>query len=266
MSYTARTMRRVAFLPPLLLAITAATPCFAQTLNPDPGRDLEARNHFQVGRESFARGDFERAAAEFEQAYELSHRPGLQYNIGTAYERLHRWQEARDAFQRYLELVPDAPDRAEVEGRLRVINQELNRPAAPPPPPPPPPVVIVQGPAVTPDPPRPWRTVFWITGATTVIVGAGTLAVGLLANSRYNDLVATCSPTCRQDDVDDMRLRATIVNIGIIGTSVLAAATVTSLLIDQFSRPRPPTGPISRPSVGLTPLPGGALFAFEGTL
>ena len=266
MSYTARTMRRVAFLPTLLLAITAATPCFAQTLNPDPGRDLEARNHFQVGRESFARGDFDRAAAEFEQAYELSHRPGLQYNIGTAYERLHRWQEARDAFQRYLELVPDAPDRAEVEGRLRVINQELNRPAAPPPPPPPPPVVVVQGPTVTPDAPRPWRTVFWVAGATTVLVGAGTLAVGLLANSRYNDLVANCNRMCPQNDVDDMQLRATIVNVGIAGTSVLAAVTVTAILLDQFAHPRPPTGPLSRPIVDLTPLPGGALLSFGGAL
>lgn len=252
---------------PIALALTLLlAPLTAAAQTSDPARDAEGRQHFQAGRDAFARGDFAGAATEFERAYALSRRPQLLYNIGRAYQEQLRWEDAHRSFQHYLDAIPDAPDRAEVEGRLRVINQELNRPAAPPPPPPPPPVVVVQGPTVTPDAPRPWRTVFWVAGATTVLVGAGTLAVGLLANSRYNDLVANCNRMCPQNDVDDMQLRATIVNVGIAGTSVLAAVTVTAILLDQFAHPRPPTGPLSRPIVDLTPLPGGALLSFGGAL
>ena len=74
-------------------------------------RDRTARAEFTAGREAFSHGDFRDAAARFEHAYQLSQRRELLYNIGTAYERLHRWAPARDAFREYLESIPKAPER-----------------------------------------------------------------------------------------------------------------------------------------------------------
>lgn len=238
-----------------------------------PNSDQLAREHFARGRDAFSNGDFATAAREFDQAYQLSNRPQLLYNIGTAYERLHNWNEANVAFHRYLDLVPAAADRAEVEARIRAIEIELahiaearevqtNTSTR---------VVVVERQVGVPvDPPRPWRTAFWITGGLTVVAGGVTLATGLIANGRYNTLVSTCGARpqrCDQENVDDMALRQTIVNAGIITTSVFAAATVTFFILDLL-RPAPrPIGPIA-PTVhaGVLPLPGGGLVAVEGAL
>ncbi|MBP6833920.1 MAG: hypothetical protein KA978_24255, partial [Deltaproteobacteria bacterium] len=80
-------------------------PVVASAQPADPTRDAEARQHFATGRDAFSRGDFATAVTEFERSYALSRRAQLLYNIGTTYERLHRWEEARSALQRYLDAV-----------------------------------------------------------------------------------------------------------------------------------------------------------------
>jgi len=91
------------------------------------GSDEEARAVFSAGREAYARGDYEAALESFRQAYELSGRPELQFNIAQAADRLRRDREARDAFEAYLRAIPDAPNRVEVEARLRVLREEIAR-------------------------------------------------------------------------------------------------------------------------------------------
>lgn len=91
------------------------------------GSDEEARVVFSAGREAYARGDYESALESFRQAYELSNRPELQFNIAQAADRLRRDRDARDAFEAYLNAVPDAPNRVEVEARLRVLREEIAR-------------------------------------------------------------------------------------------------------------------------------------------
>ena len=229
-------------------------------------RDREAREHFQVGRDSFNNGDYVTAVSEFERAFELSGRPQLLYNIGTSYDRLHRWQQARDSFRRYLQALPDSLDRAEVEGRLRVIEDEIQRAEAATRPH----VVVVERPVIVQrivrdEPARPWRTVFWVAGAATLAAGTATLVVGLLANTRYNNLLISCGNTtqgCPRADIDDMNVRQTVVNIGIATTSVLAAGALVSYLLDA-TRSRESAGP---PRASLAPLPGGGILFFEGAL
>lgn len=91
------------------------------------GADEDARVVFQAGREAYARGDYESALEAFRQAYEMSNRPELLFNIGQTADRLRRDREARDAFDAYLENVPDAANRVEVEARLRVLREDIAR-------------------------------------------------------------------------------------------------------------------------------------------
>lgn len=255
-------MHRGAFV--LAGVFTFITPIVAFAQVSPSTRDDEARTRFERGRDAFNRGEFSVAATEFERAYALSRRPQLLYNIGTAHERLHRWELARTAFQRYLDEVPDAHDRDEVRARLTVIDAELSREAAPPPDPR---VVIVERRvAVTPRS-RPWRIAFFVTGGLTVLAGVGTLAVGLLANQRYDELRASCAPDCRNDDVSDMRLRQGIINGGIVATATFFAASVTSIIIDSVLQSRTAhREPAQRTTAGVAPLPGGAVFTLGGTL
>ena len=74
-----------------------ATPAAAQS-----SADEEARVHFEAGRVAFSRGRYESALASFQEAYELSQRPALLYNIGTTFDRLRRDQEAIEAVERFL--------------------------------------------------------------------------------------------------------------------------------------------------------------------
>lgn len=100
------------------------SPTLAQSATESP--DTEARNLFEAGRLAFAGGSFERALSYFKQAYDLSHRAPLLYNIGVAADRLRHDQEALDAFEQYLREVPSAANREEVEGRVTAIRSALN--------------------------------------------------------------------------------------------------------------------------------------------
>lgn len=246
-----------------LTVLLAPAPVAAQPS--DPARDAEARQHFQAGRDAFSRGDFATAATEFERAYALSRRAQLLYNIGRAYQEQLRLEDAHRAFQHYLDAVPNAPDRAEVEGRLRIIEVAMTHASAPPPPPPPPRVVVVERPVIAQPPEsRPWRTLFWVSGGLTLLTGGATVALGLLADRQYQELLRDCAPRCPESSVSDMELRQGLVNAGIITTSVLFAGAVTSFILDRAQRRPSPTG-VLPPRAAVAPLRGGAAVLVEGT-
>jgi tetratricopeptide (TPR) repeat protein len=91
----------------------------------DAGRDEEARSLFEAGRTAFAAGRFESALARFREAYELSGRTALLYNIGTAADRLRRDAEALEAFRAYVAAEPGAENRGEVEARIAVLERAV---------------------------------------------------------------------------------------------------------------------------------------------
>lgn len=249
--------------------VVAATLCpVAASAQPaDPTRDAEARQHFATGRDAFSRGDFATAVTEFERSYALSRRAQLLYNIGTTYERLHRWEEARSALQRYLDAVADAPDRAEVEGRIRIIDVEIQHQAYQPPPPvaPAPRIVVVDRPVVV-QGVRPWQITAWVAGGLTVVSGGLALGIGLLANDRNNTLISTCAPPqhagCSEADISDMRLRQGLVNASIASAGVFAALAVTAVILDRVldRHDAPPQGPT------VTPTAGGVVVGWGGAL
>jgi tetratricopeptide (TPR) repeat protein len=100
----------------------------AQAEPPPPGaRDDEARGLFEAGKAAYEDGRFEDALAYFERAYALSPRPGLQYNLGLAYDRLRRDAEALQAFETYLSEQPDPAREQEVQNRVRALREHLAR-------------------------------------------------------------------------------------------------------------------------------------------
>lgn len=91
----------------------------------DAGLDEEARSLFAAGRTAFEAGRFESALERFREAYELSGRAALLYNIGTAADRLRRDAEALEAFRAYVAAEPDASNRGEVEARIAVLERAV---------------------------------------------------------------------------------------------------------------------------------------------
>lgn len=89
--------------------------------------DSAARAIFEDGRRAFESGDFETALSRFQNAYDISHRPLLLWNIATTLDRLRRDEEALTMFESYLEAVPDAANRVEVTGRIRSLRESVDR-------------------------------------------------------------------------------------------------------------------------------------------
>lgn len=88
----------------------------------DETRDSEARGLFDAGVSAYGGGRYEEALGYFQRAYDLSERPVLLYNIGTAAERARRDEVALRAYEQYLERVPDAANRARVETRITALR------------------------------------------------------------------------------------------------------------------------------------------------
>lgn len=110
-----------------LLTVSAWAGAAAQAQEQPSQLDEAARLTFEQAREDFVAGRYEQALVRFRQAYELSPRPGLLYNIAQTLDRLRRDEETVAALREYLAAVPDAPNRPEVEARIRVLDQALAR-------------------------------------------------------------------------------------------------------------------------------------------
>jgi tetratricopeptide (TPR) repeat protein len=87
--------------------------------------DRKARALFQDGKQAFENGQYRDAWDYFRKAYLLSKRPELLYNVGQSADRLRMDREALDAFRLYLEKLPNAANRREVENRVRALEDRL---------------------------------------------------------------------------------------------------------------------------------------------
>lgn len=86
--------------------------------------DQAARAHYRAGASLYAAGSFDRAAAEFEEAYHLSNRPALLYNAYIAYRDGSDVPHAVDALRRYLDQSPDAPNGVILRARLHSLERQ----------------------------------------------------------------------------------------------------------------------------------------------
>ncbi len=91
-----------------------------------PADQAEARALFHRAVEAFDEGDFQSALDRFERSYELSQRPVLLYNIGSAADRLRNDERAISAFRAYLEALPDADNAASVRARLTHLEATVS--------------------------------------------------------------------------------------------------------------------------------------------
>ncbi|MBX3268957.1 MAG: tetratricopeptide repeat protein [Sandaracinaceae bacterium] len=102
---------------------------------PDSTYEGEARALFEAGLAAYEGGRFEEALRYFQRSYELSGRPELLNNIGTAAERAREDQLALSAYESFLERVEpteaNAPARARAETRIADLRARLAREAEP---------------------------------------------------------------------------------------------------------------------------------------
>ncbi len=152
-----------------------------------PATDLEAERHATLGQRFLERGDGQRAVEEFRRAYEVKADPRYLYDIATAYDHAGLDAQARFYYERYLEAVPDAPDREDVEEHLATLGRQ-------PPPPAPAPAAslpsfahdLVVVPVADTPPPRPLWKRWWAWAAFGAVVVGSAVAIFALGHGGGN--------------------------------------------------------------------------------
>jgi tetratricopeptide (TPR) repeat protein len=230
-------MRLVAAMAGFALVL-APSLSFAQA-KPASASDQEAaKAHYLAGSAYYEQADYADAVREFNEAYRLSKRPDLLYNLAISYERLDQFDHAIDALQRYLVEKPEAQDRALIQSRIENLEKRRDTPK-----PPAPPVAAAPAPAPPPPPPRRPRhlpsLVVGGLGAAALLAAIGT---GVSAQLLHDDLDSRCfNHTCAPSDQADIdRGKALTISTDVlIGVGAAAVVTGVVLFVLEARRARP---------------------------
>jgi tetratricopeptide (TPR) repeat protein len=169
-----------------------ATPAHAQVSDEEL-----ARAHYLTAQSYYQQGRVREALQQFDEAYRISKRPALHYNMGICYERLGQTADAIAAYDRYLSEDTTATDRVDVQAHIDQLRARLPPPAPPPAPvrAPPPESVVASQPAPK-DEKKPLVKQGWFWGVVGGGAGLVVLAVvvGVVAGTSGNDGPRTLAP------------------------------------------------------------------------
>ncbi|MBN2716638.1 MAG: hypothetical protein JXX14_12345 [Deltaproteobacteria bacterium] len=223
----------------VVLGLLVATSAFADDT-------AAARGYYQQGVDAFKADDFETALANFTEAYNLSGKPGILFNLALCQEKMGQGDRAIAYYELYLEEMPDAPDAEAV--RLRI--EELQNPEGTVPEPGPTAPAGEKEPEETsetasanttnegtsssdaplrvevePDPNgRKYNIAqgLFIGGGTLFLVTGGLTTVA--AFRKYNSLETVCAPDCSDSQVKSVKRLAVAADIQ-MGLAIGALAT-----------------------------------------
>jgi tetratricopeptide (TPR) repeat protein len=205
-----------------LLILLLATPAFAQPTADDRAR---AKTLFDDGSSEYRAGHYDRAIDLFQDAYKLSHAPGLLFNIAQAYRLEGACAQALEYYQRSLDEDPAADNRAEMQDRVVEMQACVNAKPPDPAPPPPPPVVtppVMTTRAAAEPPPRVHRR---YAPLVTTAAGAAVALTGAIlywrARVKFDEVEPTCP--CPEGSFSGWE-KATTASYVMMGAGALAAA------------------------------------------
>ncbi|MCA9536362.1 MAG: hypothetical protein KC593_21920 [Myxococcales bacterium] len=268
-----------ALLTSMLLAVggVAAAPAWAQSPTADAGdaddrqaHDARARELYILGDEFYANGRYEAAEEAFAEAYRLSGRPLLLFNLANAQERSGRWTDAADNLRSYREHAPPAELPA-LDARIgalerRIADRDAESREEP--------VVVIQHESadlpqlsaeeleVPRQPVRPERVLLPVAAALTV----GTFVLALRVRAARQDARAACVSSagqrlCLPDAASplarDRRLS--------LSTDLMAAAALTSAALGVWTLVRGRRArAVDDPTLQVGVYPRGFRLALEG--
>jgi hypothetical protein len=111
------------------LAVGGAAPAHAT----DDPLAVEAKKHYEEGTKAFNLGEYPRAIAEFKAAYNAKPDPLLLYNIAQSFRLGSDAAQALFFYKSFLRNMPNAPNRKEVEGRIRTLEKLVEEQKSQPP-------------------------------------------------------------------------------------------------------------------------------------
>lgn len=194
----------------------------------EPELDRAARLIFESASRAYEAGDFQDALDRYVQAYDLSQRALLLYNIALCHDRLDNEAKAAEYYERFVSEVPDSPRAPVARSRAEILRaSEAEREAAATPVPPP----TESQPTLQEADSRSLAgpiAAFGVAG-----VGLITFAVaGLLSSSRLSSAEDTCAGPvgCDVAELDGVDRASLVADIG-LGVAIAGAVVGTILLL-----------------------------------
>jgi tetratricopeptide (TPR) repeat protein len=239
----------------LLVAVMALSSVALAQAAPTANDNEAARAHFMAGSAYYEQANYADAVKEFNEAYRLSQRPDLLYNIALAYERLENLDEAIGALEKYLTLKPGAQDRNIIAARIENLKKRRASAQAAPSPAP----IVAQPPPPTQPPPRKPRHVASLAvggvGLAVLIAAVGTGAAALRDQSELDSVCQNMRcPASKQGQIDEGKALALSTDV-LIGVGSAMVLTGVILLIVESRRPQPAR-------TALRPAAGGLVVRF----
>jgi|GEM_PF-3437518 len=99
------------------MVLTLAGPASAQK------RMEDAKREFLAGRAAYDKSDYAGAYDHFKRSFVLSQEPALLYNISSALQGLGRPGEAAESLRDYLKIIPNDPERTQIEQRIGTLTE-----------------------------------------------------------------------------------------------------------------------------------------------
>lgn len=97
------------------------------TPDDEAAKKAKAKAAYDRGLSHYNLGEFDAAITEFKDAYAISSAPGLLFNIAQSYRLKKDYEQATYFYTTYLRLKPDAPNREDVEARLKEMDELLKQ-------------------------------------------------------------------------------------------------------------------------------------------
>ena len=89
---------------------------------PSPETVATAKEHFNQGNRHYELGHYQEALSEFEVAYMAVPDPAFLFNIAQCHRKMGHDKEAVGFYKSYLRAAPNAPNRADVQKRIRELE------------------------------------------------------------------------------------------------------------------------------------------------
>jgi hypothetical protein len=233
----------------------AGAPAAAAPAAAPSSTEIQAREAFERGRIHYDNGDFPRAATAFEEAYRLSGRDGLLYNLYLAYRDANNQDKAAEALRSYLTKVEVIENRPQLESRLKALDegiaqrkarealeaeerasesrQQAERDAA------------AKQAAASPSPAAPppeENKKWWLPGVAVAAGGAalmlGSIGTGVMASSKASELEDKC-PTKKDCDpslkstADSGKTMAVVTDVLLFGGAAVVVVGGVLLLLKR---------------------------------
>ena len=97
----------------------------AQAKDGSTDNKAAAKEHYTRGTSFYDLGHYDEAIKEFEAAYELKNDPAFLYNLAQSYRMAGKHDQALHFYKTYLRYVPKAPNKADIEEKIKIEEQAV---------------------------------------------------------------------------------------------------------------------------------------------